>query len=268
VGSSDANARLGNRLWRIELTDGRAAVQKLFQRRRSALKTGLRIVFTWLSRAKTSPTATGRRVTEAQLLRLWSDKGFDVPELVAPHAAGFAAGPFVLMEYVAGPTLLAHLLADEQRVDSERDGLLVRFGADWSRRHHAALEGDDVRLLHEHGSLAHVLICDGRLVTFDLEQGFLAGRTVLPLIGKELLSTLRSLAKSVSAEVFAADLAAIVRGYDDDALLAAVVAEARHSSNIWLRTVNALDRMHEGDKRHSKARLLDALDTTLVARAG
>lgn len=263
--ADDPHAGLGNRVWRVTLPDGRVAIQKLYRRRRSRTKTCLRTALTALAGSKTPPGAAARRATEERMLRHWAEVGCDVPALIDPRDVGLAPGPALLMECVEGDTLLDWLRPRSWCSGAARAALLERFGATWAWRHRQALERHDPSLVQEHGSLDHVIVSGGRLVSFDLEQAFLPGRPVLPLVVKETLACLRGLAKAVDDAGFADDLAALVEGYGDRALLARIVAEGRRPASLLRRVVVAADHALEARsrKRVSKRFLLDALERAL-----
>jgi len=254
---------LGNRIWRVDTPDGPVA-QKLYVRRTRWPREEVRALLTRLGGRKTSPRAAARRRTERALLTAWRAAGVDVPaELSATHPE--LAGPRVnVLEWVEGPLLLALLKRKADTTDEERDRLLRRFADGWRRRHDTAVERGDPSFVQEHGSLAHVIVCGDRLVTFDLEQGFRPRGTVLPVLAKEVADTLRTLMGRGDPERFEDDLRSLVAGYGDDARLRTVVDHYLRPTGPRA-LLRALDRRRERrlGRRASKYAALEALDALL-----
>lgn len=261
---------LGNRAWRVPLLAGGTAILKLHRPRRRAGVTRLRGLLNALRRCKTGVGVSARRATEERLLRHWAAAGCDVPRLLPASAAGLAPGPALLLEDLGSLTLLDRLAPRARLAGAERSGLLRRFAAALARRQRLALDCGDPLLVHEHGSLDHVLLCGERLVTFDLEQAFLAHKAVLPLLTKELVSTLRSLARVVDVHRLRADLDDLVAGYGDRALLGEIVREGLASASPRRRLMHALDnwwsRRRRADLAHDKRALLVLLRAALDGR--
>ncbi|RKY17581.1 MAG: hypothetical protein DRQ55_15415 [Planctomycetota bacterium] len=259
------NAALGNRTWRIPRPGGGDAILKLHRRRRSLPKSVTRWMVTALARLKTLPDAASRRATEERLLRAWGAAGCDVPAVLDPATEGLAPGPALLMEAVGDGTLLDRLRPGAALAGEQRAALLRRFGAAWAHRHRVALQRDDASFVLEHGTLAHVLVDDERLAFFDLEQAWLPGCSVLPLLAKELAACLRSLAKIEDEQRFRADLVPLADGYADDAQLGALIDEGLASRSALQRLVQRVDGRRGARRgfRYDKAALLGALREAL-----
>ena len=258
----------GNRLWIVGTPRG-PVVQKFYRRRGHALGEGLRHVLARLLGRKSGVTALARRATERRLLAHWRACGFDVPADLTDAFPEFAGPRVAIYECVLGRSLADLLRRRTALPRPERDALLRRFGIAWSARHARALADADPSLIHEHGTFLHVLSCDGRLVTFDLEQAFLPGQPVLPLIAKEVAAFLRSLAARTEPETFRADLRTLVEAYDERERLAAVCAWYLEPSGAR-RLLWWLDRTLRGDgtdKRPGKYRVLATLREIVGERA-
>ncbi len=273
----------GNRIWRVQTAHG-PVLQKLYAERGSWLHAWGRELASRLRGGKTGTRAAARRATEARLLALWREQGFDVPaELSARHPE--LAGPRTLvLEFVDGP-LLSALLADPALPRSRREALIERFAADTAKRHARALSLGEAALVQEHGGVQHVLVAAPagaawteaasrpvsalRFASFDLENSFRARRNLSPLLAKEIAACLRSLARcsKSDAQRLRSDVEAFVRGYADRSRLQASVAHyLRHPSPVW-RAVWAFDRRREArrDRPHGKYALLAVLDGVLRA---
>ncbi|MCB9896999.1 MAG: hypothetical protein H6825_03230 [Planctomycetes bacterium] len=255
----------GNRLWVVDTARGRV-VQKLYRRRGTWISETTRHVLTRLAGRKSGVTARARRATERRLLQHWKAAGCDVPADLT-EAYPELGGPCVaIYEHIEGDTLARRLGRRAALPRAERDPLLRRFGAAWRARHDRALTDTDPSLVHEHGTVLHVLCSGERLVTFDLEQGFLPGQPVLPLVAKEVAGFLRSLAARTEPDTFRADLRTLVDAYGDRARLAAVCAWYLEPTGVR-RLLWALDRARGdgGPKRPGKYAVLATLREVLGA---
>jgi hypothetical protein len=110
-----------------------------------------------------------------------------------------------------------------------------------------------------------VIVAEDRLVTIDLEQAFRPRRDVLPLVAREIVAYVRSLAKKVDAAVFRADVEALVAGYPHRELLEAAVREYLHSPRPLRRLLWSLDRKLRRDRHRElgKYRSLEVLADVL-----
>ncbi len=255
----------GNRIWIVPAAGG-SVLQKFYAPHASGPSYWARLVLERLARIKTPTTVASRQRTERELLRVWAESGCDVPaDLTAVHPA-LVHPRVTLLEHVRGP-LLGRLLAGGRPGREERDELLTRFAAAWGRRHGLAVDRGDARLVQEHGTLLHVIVADRGLVTIDLEQAFLPRRDVLPLVAKEIVAYVRSLAKGAEADTFRADLTALVAAYPRRELLAGAVREYLDNPHPLRRLLWRLDRRTRRDRRRpfGKYRALEELRDALDA---
>jgi len=255
--------RRGNQIWPVPTVDG-PVLQKLYAARDAGPAHWFRLLIERIARQKTPTTAAARWRTERTLLAAWREAGCDVPEDVSPCHPAYVHGYVTLLEYVDGK-ILGKLLASEAPSRERRDDLLRRFSAAWGMRHGRALDTNDVRLIQEHGTFLHVIVAGDRLVTLDLEQSFLPRRDLVPLIAKEIVAYLRSLAKGADPAVFRADVAAIVSTYPRRDLLDATVREYLDNPNPLRRIVWSIDRRRrKGGRRLGKYAALEILRDVLV----
>lgn len=255
---------LGNRSWRIDTPSG-PVLQKLYRERSGLLVAWVRDLLIRGMGVKTPASPAARRATERRLVAAWRAAGFDVPEDRTDRHPEYGAPDVALFEFVEGTTLHDLLVRPEFR-GAVRRTTLERFAADWGRRHAEALARTDASLLQEHGSVRHVIVAGPRLVTIDLEQAFLPRRDLRPLVAKEVASTLRSLWKRVGPERFDADLAAVVAGYPDPAILRAAADEYLAPRTLARRILWAADRRmraSRGGRDRAKYGPLEALRAEL-----
>lgn len=185
----------GNRLYRFEI-DGASRILKVYRRRRSAWRGPFRDLGNHLE-GKRGTSAVERCETERASLALWAHRGFDVPRLHDLPLPDGVAPPALWMEDCPGPTLARVIRSGAHSVEDVA-GLVSRFSATLARRHEVATAEDEVLLVHEHPSFAHVLVVDGgeRLVSFDLECAFKDGFPVAQAIGFELAGFARTLKRA------------------------------------------------------------------------
>lgn len=262
-----ADVRLrGNRIWIVPTQDG-PVLQKLYAPHSAGPGYWARLLAERLARQKTPTTVSARQRTERTLLAAWRDAGCDVPADLTDRHPSLVHPRVTLLEYVEGP-LLGRLLSGGRLGRAARGDLLRRFAAAWGRRHGLAVDRADARLVQEHGTFLHVIVSGERLVTIDLEQAFRPRRDVLPLVAKEIVAYVRSLAKGADPETFRADLDALVCAYPRPELLAAAVREYLDSPSPLRRVLWALDRRLRRDRRRplGKYRALAVLAEALEAR--
>jgi tRNA A-37 threonylcarbamoyl transferase component Bud32 len=256
----------GNRIWRVR-TPGGVVLQKLYRERGGRLHALVRETGSRLRGGKSSTRAAGRRATEARLLALWSAAGCDVPADLSARHPGLAREDTLVLEHVDG-RLLSERLADDAEPEEARRALLAAWARDLGRRHGLALERREAALVHEHGGAQHVLVADGRLVTFDLENAFLPRADLVPLVAKEIAAALRSLARAAPGR-FDAWLSAFADAYGRPDLLAAAVRHYLHPTGTVWRLAWWLDRLRERRRAREagKFRVLEALERHLAAGA-
>lgn len=211
----------GNRLWRVETPSG-PLLQKAYRRKSGPVGEAWRGVMSRLLRRATSTSAAARWRTEGEMLAHWRENGVDVPRdrtAEFPHLAGENVR---LLEWVEGRPL-SRLLARGQLRGEARADLLRRAGAAWGGRLARALRLGDARLVQFHAGFQHLLVAGERTVSIDLEQAYLPGRPVPPVLAREVLSCLHTLRGAGGEEAFEGDLAALVAGIPDRGFLEAVL---------------------------------------------
>ncbi len=210
----------GNLLFVVGEGDS-ARLLKLYRRRRSRWRAPWRNLGHLLE-GKRMVGPVRRHATERELLTLWQESGFDVPRVYDAALPAGVDGPGSWLEFCPGPTLFE--VAADASCNLDDVAALVRgFGAELSLRQALARQRSDVRFIHEHASLIHVLVFGARLVSFDLEGAFRPRRNLEPLLADELAGVARSIVKARPADAGVL-LGALVAGYADDARLAELVA--------------------------------------------
>ncbi len=255
--------RRGNQIWPVPTQDG-VVLQKLYRARDAGPSHWARLFLERIARQKTPTTVEARWRTERMLLAAWRDAGCDVPADVSARYPAYVHDYVTLLEFIDGK-ILGKLLSSGAPARERRDDLLRRFSVAWGRRHARALDTDDVRLIQEHGTFLHVIVAGDRLVTIDLEQAFTPRRNLLPLIAKEIVAYLRSLAKNADPDVFRADVEAIVAAYPRRDVLHATVREYLHNPNALRRRMWSIDRRRrQGGRPLGKYAALEVLRDVLA----
>lgn len=248
----------GNYLYRIPWGDS-YVVAKIYHGSRSRLlyakKTFGNVVLT--GRSSHMPVARCR--TELDCIETWERHGFrcfrTLPDITI---RGLPRDGYMVFEYVPG-VHFKHYFKDPSIPLAERMETWSRWVLEWHRRHRAAVEHDDGRLIHENGDVKHVMLWDDDWVYFDFEMVY-TSRDVRMLVGRELLAYMRSVGRFFGPDLYDRMLDELVRVYPDRSLLMAGWEFAFHHSNPLTRALRAVDRRVKPShrKRFSKYRV--ALD--------
>lgn len=203
--------RGGNRLY-VDETPGREALLKVYRRRGTPLREAAkRFSYRFIER-KRGVTPRERCALERRHLALWRAQGFDVPALLErPLPEGLSADTALWMELCPGP-LLYRFVADRARSLDERGEQVERFARSLGERQGRTLELSELGLVMKHASIKHVLLHEGRQVSFDLEGAYADSWPLLDALADELGANLRSLLR-VAAEDRDALGAAFLAGY-------------------------------------------------------
>jgi len=258
----------GNYLYRVPFRGG-FAVLKVYQGSRSAFEYTLKSFGNIAFCNQTSYMPRARRRTELDSLRLWREAGFRVFGLYEDvEIEGMAPDLWALYEYLPRPRLV-DLLGKQEIALAERLALWRGFLPIWHRRHALAVDRAEPRLIHENGDLKHVMVLeDGGYLQFDFEMVFRSKRRVKEFVAREILSFLKSLAKTVGRRDFPVFLEETVRSYPDADLLRYTHAFAFANPNPILRLARAVDRLVKPRSRkpYSKYNVARLLEHALAAR--
>jgi hypothetical protein len=239
----------GNYLYKVPFRGG-WAVLKVYYGDRSFREYVQKSMGNVLVCNQTSFMPKARLRTEKQCLKLWRDAGFRVfatyDDVVVE---GVPEGGYTLFEYVDRPRFVTYFANGEVSVD-ERLAMWRRFLPVWHRRHALALEGREPRFIHENGDLKHVMIMeDGQFLFFDFEMCFRSRRRVREFVGREILSYLKSLGKTVGPDLWDTFLEETIAHYPDKSLLDYTYDFAFRNPNPILRAARWLDRTTQARAR-------------------
>jgi hypothetical protein len=231
----------GNYLYKIPYKCG-WAVLKVYYGDRNLFQYVSKTLGNVLIANQTSFMPAARKRTELDCLDLWRDAGFrvfgtyddvvvdDIPE------EGYAT-----YEYVPG-RLYVDLFSDPSISLQGKKDLWLRFLPLWHKRHRLALDQREPRFVHENGDLKHIMLFEDELVFFDFEMVFRSRERVREFVGREILSFLKSLGKSVGEEHWDEFLALTVENYPSRDMLDYTYEFAFRNSNLFLRLGRWLDR--------------------------
>lgn len=258
-------AGAGNYLYRIPWGDS-YVVAKLYDGSRSPLlywkKTFGNVVLT--GRSSHLPRARCR--TEIDCARTWERHGFRcflmLPDITLK---GVPRDRYMVFEYTPGEHFRTYF-RDESIPVEERLETWRRWIPEWHRRHRAAVEHDDGRLIHENGDVKHVMLWEGDWVYFDFEMIY-TSKDVRMLVGREILAYMRSVGRFFGEELYDRMTDILVETYPDRTLLFAAWEFAYRHSNPFTRFVRVLDRTLKPShkKRFSKYRVAQDLRRRLDA---
>ncbi|MDF1660768.1 MAG: phosphotransferase [Planctomycetota bacterium] len=214
--------RAGNVIFKIQ-EGGETTIAKVYLPRKNLWREHWKRVSHRFFECKRGVTPTARCETEALALKLWSENGFRVPQVVESlEQFHIQFAPMLLMEFIEGETL-HHFLTSPRPREAQKLDAVEALGALHGRRHKRALELKEPLLIQEHSTTKHILMNDSELITFDLEHGFANSYPVLSAMTEELSSTTRSLIRDLpnNPEV----LKRYVAGYAGTDLLRQICAE-------------------------------------------
>ena len=216
---------------------------------------------------RSAPDPTSRYQTEKRALRIWRQNGFDVFGQLDNEAELDIPYPYLLMEYVHGPTLKNHFRDANVSVAAKKR-VLKRFVPEWSRRHHLAKRNAERFLIQEHASFKHVLLADdGRLISFDFEEIFTQRFSPAFLIGREIAGYLRSLYRVTSPAEFDTYLDIILDYYSPTEFLQYPYRYFFHHPNQLLRWSYGLIRQLPANRReNSRYAVIQRLQNRLEQR--
>jgi len=231
----------GNFLYKVPYRDGHA-VLKVYLGSRNWFQHVSKTLGNVLLANQTSFMPAARRRTELGCIQLWKDAGFRVFDVHDDVVVDdLAADLYATYEYCPG-RLYVNLLNDPGIPVEERLELWRRFLPEWHRRHQLALERREPRFVHENGDLKHIMLYNDELVFFDFEMVFRSPQRVREFVGREILSFLKSLGKTVGAEHWDRFMAETVRHYPDASLLEYTHEFAFRNKNLALRAARWMDR--------------------------
>lgn len=239
--------RPGGNLLLLDESRGREALLKVYRRR----GTRGREAFKWMSyhliERKRGVTARERCALERASLLLWRREGFDVPALLdRPLPDGFESDTAQWMEYCPG-RLLHDLVHDPGVPLHEREREVLRFAAGLARRQARAIESNEHALVMKHASIKHVLVHEGRQVSFDLESTYARSVPMLDALADELGAYVRSLLRVAPEEERARLGAAFFEGYEKKEQLAAIADFGLHGGGISRAVRRISDRRRRRD---------------------
>jgi len=200
---------------------------------------------------KTSITARGRHDTELEVITLWKQEGFDVPDVYSPPKLPDDFPPCIAMEWIPGPTV-AEVLQDKNVSLAAKKEIIARYAPVWGKRHARALELSEPGLLQENPTLSHVFSSGDRLVHFDFEIVFTRKKDLERLIRREIVGIIHSMAKT-GGDDFKSLLDTLLQNYPDLSHIRQTARElSRYGTVPMLGWTAELHRLTRNRKRYRK----------------
>ena len=251
-------AGAGNWLYKIPFRDGHAVLKGYFGNRNPLLhvkKTLGNVVLT----GRTSHMPSARCKHERECVGVWEEHGFRCfgiyPEVIFED---LPEGQYLLFDYVPGLHFKNYFADDsvpvEDRLDTWR-----RWLPEWHRRHKAAVENGEPRLIHENGDVKHVMLWENDFVYFDFEICFRSS-DVRDLVGRELLAYLRSVGKWFGDKMYDLMMDEVIIHYPDKSLLMEGWAHAFENHNVAMRYARRLDYALKAKNKKPYSKYSVALD--------
>jgi hypothetical protein len=235
----------GNWLYKIPFRDD-WAVLKVYYGNRNPLLHVKKTFSNLLLTGRTSHMPRARCRTEIESIRVWESHGFRCfpmyPEVVFDD---LPAGGYILFDYVPGEHFRTHF-RDTNRTIDERLETLRAWLPEWHRRHRAAIDNDEPRLIQENGDAKHVMLWEGDWINFDLELCF-RSHDIRDLIGREMLAFFRSIGKCFKIENHDKLMGVILESYPDRSLLMETYLHAIRNHNPVVRAGRLIERSMKGE---------------------
>ncbi len=230
----------GNYVFKVLFPDEDPRILKLYRSRWSPWQEFTENLLAKTVLRRTAGKTSDRFESEKYNLTRWREEGFQVPKIIeAPFPEGIQQ-PALWMEFCEGPHLLSYFQNKEISWD-DKFSRLHHLGQDLGARYKRAAELDEVRLIHKHGTLEHILVEPERLVTIDLEGSYLRGFKLLEAMTRELSGFLRSIAKNSEDKVDTA-FNSLIDGFQGKDLLIEISDWAIHGNSITRRLSRKSDR--------------------------
>ncbi|MHC4820351.1 MAG: hypothetical protein ACYTDX_01355 [Planctomycetota bacterium] len=237
----------GNYVYKITV-DGELAVLKVYYGTRG-LPTHLhKSVGNWIT-GRTSYMPKTRWRIETECIRTWEKHGFRCFKMMPwVEVEGLPREGYMVYQWTPGKHFRGYFRDKDIDVE-EKMATWVRWIPEWHRRHAIAIETNDSSLIHENGDVKHVMLWEGDFVYFDFEMVF-RSKNVRNLVGRELVSYMRSVGKFFGDEMYERMTDLLVEHYPDPALLLAAWDHAFEDPNPAMRGLRVLDRNFKS--RHKK----------------
>ncbi len=268
-------AGAGNWLYKIPFRGGHAVLKGYFGNRNPLLHVKKSFGNVFLT-GRTSHMPAERCRVEIECVKVWQAHGFRCfglyPEVVFED---LPRDQYMLYEYVPGEHFRTYFV-DESIPLEERMATWRRWIPHWHRRHKAAVEEGEPRLIHENGDVKHVMLWEDDFVYFDFEIVF-RSKDVRDLVGRELLAYMRSTGRFFGEAMYDRMMDELVEHYPDKSLLWEGWIHAFENRSGLHRVARKLDRAlrPKAKKRFSKymvaidlKRRLDALSLDGGSAAG
>ena len=251
-------AGAGNWLWKIPFR-GNYAVLKGYFGNRVPLLHWKKSLGNLLLTGRTGHLPRTRCRVENECIDVWEKHGFRCfgrhPEVVFDD---LPEGLYTLFEYVPGEHFRTYF-ADASTPEDERMATWVRWLPEWHRRHAAAIEHGEPRLIHENGDVKHVMLWEGGFLYFDFEIVF-RSRNIRDLVGRELLAYMRSTGKFFGDHLYDRMMDLLVEHYPDKSLLYGAYEHAFENPNPFTRIGRRLDYKLRSKSRKKYSKYSVALD--------
>jgi hypothetical protein len=247
------------KILKVEL-EGGPVVVKLYGRKQGVLQAILRDIG---SRAigKTSLRQRTRCATERAVLQLWSEHDLGVPELLPNRFQELDPQPYLVLEFIDGPSIWNILNDGDWSFEKEAD-LLRRFAIEWARRHELARQQREPRFIQLRAGLHHILVSGERQAAFDFEMCYTRRHPIDRLISLEILGYLRTL-QAATGDNFERYLECVVQSYGNPAPFRRVREDAASGVAPWLKPLSRWQMRIRRRKATSKLRVLDSLERVL-----
>lgn len=122
----------------------------------------------WLVKQYAGSRQKERRDWEEHTLRVWSEAGFPVPRTSSLTLPELSDTPYLIMEFIDGPTLQEYLKREDVGRD-EKVAILSRIYRENCRRQAKAMSEQEPALFHPDANTSNVILADNGFRFIDFE---------------------------------------------------------------------------------------------------
>ena len=179
---------------------------------------------TWFLKRYRGEGAISRRDTERDRLRLWRDKGFPVPRVVAKSLPR-EPGPHLVLEWVEGVSLAGFLKDGARSIDS-RLGTLEAVIKCFHDRQEVNEGLEDFELIHSDPNTGNILVIEGGFFYIDLESRVTrAYRDFNEALAVELAKFLRWAVRDLGRQYLDRVVSFVLDSYGRESLIIAALVD-------------------------------------------
>lgn len=148
---------------------------------------------------------------EKLILQLWTQSGFNVPEIYDIDIADIPE-PYLVTSFIEGPSLREYLSRNECSIEEKLE-ILNKLFCEFARRHDLAIRADDRNLVHHDPSSGNIICTEHGFYFIDFETIPKRKRSVIESASIEVATTCRWIVRDLGIEMLEKVLKLLVTAY-------------------------------------------------------